>query len=366
MGKLVLFTLLLFLTACGEQQKLEDLAIVNVKAIDASEEAGKLNVGISYPKSGSGEKQTSEYLSMTAKTIKEARTKISRKTQNIIVTGQLRSIVIGEDLAKSGMWNYMDGYQRDPIIGERTRIIIASGKANDLISHKYEGKPSVGDYLDKLILRESKVHESPDVNVYSFARDYYDDGIDPIAPLVKRDGNFIEIDGISLFSHDRLVGKINSDDTVLFSLLYGNLRKGEVLVPLDNNNKGNESVTLSSLMGNRTIKVRNHEDVKNMQVDIHLNIRGSIREYQGNADLGEKDEQDKLSARLSERLHQKLSSIIAQLQQNNADSLGIGKYIRNSMSYAEWKKTDWKKIYPDVKINVILSVLIKDFGIKKG
>lgn len=58
-------------------------------------------------------------------------------------------------------------------------------------------------------------------------RDYYDDGTDPIAPLLVVKGDNVEIDGIALFKKDRYIGKISTEQTVMFAILHKSLKIAE-------------------------------------------------------------------------------------------------------------------------------------------
>ncbi|WP_438447820.1 Ger(x)C family spore germination protein [Gorillibacterium sp. sgz5001074] len=351
---------MLLLAGCGEQRKLEDLGMIHAVALDRISR-GTLQVGVSIPKPSEGGKLFSEYQTVQADSVKEARTKIQRRTGEILVSGQLRTILIGKDLAEGGIWRYMDAYQRDPIIGERTLIAVVDGPANNILSSDYPDRPSAGDYVNKLLLRDAKIHESPDVTVYSFARDFYDDGIDPIAPLLKLESRNVSISGIALFHGDSYAGSVAAQDIIRFLLLYGNARQGEIAMKLD----GNEQVMISGLLSHRRTKVM-HSKGGEPEVEIQLRIRASVLEYIGERDIGKEEDQEWIIQQITKHLEASMQDLVAQLQEKNADALGIGKRVRNAMGYDEWKAYDWNSRYPKLKIGVKIRLLIKDFGIKEG
>ncbi|WP_452472545.1 Ger(x)C family spore germination protein [Paenibacillus xanthanilyticus] len=57
-----------------------------------------------------------ENITVTAKTSKESKLLLSRKTELIMVSGQLRDTLYGLSLAKRGIWEYIDTLVRDPSI----------------------------------------------------------------------------------------------------------------------------------------------------------------------------------------------------------------------------------------------------------
>ncbi|ULL14816.1 hypothetical protein DVH26_10375 [Paenibacillus sp. H1-7] len=44
------------------------------------------------------------------------------------------------------------------------------------------------------------------------------------------------------------------------------------------------------------------------------------------------------------------------------DSLGIGKYVRSTLRYKQWKSLNWHEVYQDVEVKCHVKVRIKDFG----
>ncbi|MNR65562.1 hypothetical protein D3C85_1886540 [compost metagenome] len=65
---------------------------------------------------------------------------------------------------------------------------------------------------------------------------------------------------------------------------------------------------------------------------------------------------------VAENIRGKAQEMIKKLQQNNVDSIGIGQYVRNSLSYKAWKSLDWRKVYPRVEVECRVKVRIKDYG----
>ncbi|MNW61805.1 hypothetical protein D3C74_398930 [compost metagenome] len=86
-----------------------------------------------------------------------------------------------------------------------------------------------------------------------------------------------------------------------------------------------------------------------------------MEEYFGQAKLST-DERAKVEKLVSEHIVMESLRIIKTLQQNRTDSLGLGKYVRNKMSYEEWKRTDWHEQFSQMPIRVHCSFYMKNFG----
>ncbi|KQX46578.1 Ger(x)C family spore germination protein [Paenibacillus sp. Root444D2] len=366
----VLVVFLLSLTGCVEQNRIEKLGMSDIVALDSVyERNGKpsetdVSTAISIPKSGSMDNQQADILQTIAESPKDGRIKMSRKINKVLVSGQLRSMLFGKDLAKQGIWNELDSYRRDYTVGEKLKIVIVNGSAVDMLTHKYAQIRSVGNHIDQLLTQEAKIHEVPDVSLYSFVRDYYDDGRDPIAPMLIVKGDNIEIDGIALFKNDRYIGKISAEQTVLFAILNKSFKMGEFDITfMDRSSGRKESAMISSIASKREVIVNKQgSESKIPQVVIRIRLSGIILEYTGKSTFKKPEEQKNLDQDLSEAIREKLQAIVSHVQRSGGDNLGIGTYVRNSMSYENWNNLNWKSIYPRADIRVEVDTTIRDYG----
>lgn len=369
MRKIWILIIVISLLGCSNSNNLEELGMMDTVAFDrATENNGasgnsKLRIALTIPKPGQIEKSESTVLETTAESPKDARSKLIRKTDKVLVAGQLRNLLFSADLSKQGIWKLLESYRRDYSVGERTLIAIVNGSAVDLISHKYPNQPSIGVFLHKMLDQESDIHDIPDVSLYSFAREYYDDGIDPIAPLIKLNKDHVEIDGIALFDMDKYVGKIDAEQTLMFLMLLQSFEKGELHIKFMESSSGSkQTAMLSSIQSKRKVKVVNKGTDANPEVVIHIDLLCAVLEYTGQARFESAKEIDSLSKDLSASLTEQLQKIIGKLQRIGTDNLGIGTFVRNSMKYEDWKGLDWKKIYPESSIRVEVQTTIQDTG----
>ncbi|SDO11814.1 spore germination protein [Paenibacillus sp. yr247] len=370
MRRCVIVVVLLCLTGCVEQYRIEKIGMSDAVALDpVYDENGKpseteRSMAVSIPIAGKVETQQANILQTIADSPKEGRSKLSRKIDKVLVAGQLRSIVFGKELAKQGIFKELDSYRRDYSVGERLKIIVVNGSAVDMLTHNYTQIRPVGNHIDQLLTQESKIHEVPEVTLYSFVRDYYDDGTDPIAPLLIKKNDNVEIDGIALFKKDRYIGKISQERTVLFAILHESFKGGEFDIKfMDHSSGKQESAMISSIVSKRVVKVNKQERAGNLpEVVIHIRLSGIILEYTGESTFKKPEEQKKLDQDLSEAVREQLQAIVSQVQRSGGDNLGVGTYVRNSMSYEEWNKLNWKSIYPSVDIRVEVEATIRDYG----
>src|SRR5690606_31122655 len=107
--------LMLSLTGCGDQRILEDLGFIHTYGFDVVEQDQDENEPIelyritaNIPKANREGREKQETLSTMAITVKEARIKMSAKTELSLVSGQLRNTLFGTEFAKKGIWRHID------------------------------------------------------------------------------------------------------------------------------------------------------------------------------------------------------------------------------------------------------------------
>jgi len=361
--------ILLVLCGCGDQRVLERLGVTQTTSFDlAPQEEQKasplLVISNSIPRPDSvGGNTNRELLTATAHTSKEGRIKLARQTELMLVSGQLRNTLFGISLAQQGIWEHIDTFVRDTSISPRVKVTIVNGSATQLLAQDYPQHSRTGQYLDRLLEKEADAQTIPEVSLYRFTKDYLDDGIDPVAPIVKATGEHLTLDGIALFQDDRYVTNIQPDQALIFAFLRGKFKHGEMNVNLSELGKENEQVMLSSVTSNNKIKITSADPESNrILAEISIMAKGSVLEYTGELRLDKPEDQQKLEKLIAQYIKLKAEEMIAMMQVNGVDSIGLGKYVRNKLGYERWKQPDWYKLYPSIKVNCHVSIRIKDYG----
>ena len=367
--RITLVVTIILLTGCADQRILEELGFTHTVSYDVAdkdsyEDNRMLRIGLSIPIASDEVKEKREILVTNANSSKEARTKLSTETDRILVSGQLRNTLFGDELARKGIWDLIDTLVRDPAVGQNTKIIVVSGEAYEILKKDYKQHPRTGEYIDRLIDKEVNSQAIPDVTIYHFTRDYFDDGIDPVAPLLKENGEHLIVDGIALFNSDKYVTSIEPSKAMLFSILTKNFKEGQISVNLTGNDeeKDKEMVMFSSVISKRKIHAVKSNDESQFKVNIKITIHGSVLEYIGEKKLGDDVARQELENEMSKYIKMETEKMITYMQEHNVDSIGIGKYVRNSLNFEEWQELDWNEVYPKVEVAVDAELKIKDYG----
>ncbi|MCM3634150.1 Ger(x)C family spore germination protein [Paenibacillus sp. FSL W7-1287] len=367
----MMLLVMLLLIGCGDQRVLEKLGFTQTTSYDLdpnTEESSddekqgqqKLLISVTIPRTRT--ENSRELITATAYTSKEAKIKLSSQTELTIVSGQLRNTLFGLSLAKQGIWEHIDTLVRDSSISPRVKVTIVNGSAHELLSKDYSQHNRTGKYLDRMLEKEAISQTVPEITLYRFTRDFLDDGIDAVAPIIKQLDEHVSIDGIALFQGDRYVTKVEPDDTLIFAFLRGRFKNGEMSVDMSEVGRINEHIMFSSMISKRKIKIKTTSEGQHYHADISINVRGSVLEYTGKLSLDNVEHQKQIEKLIAEYIKLKTEEMVAMMQKNNVDSIGLGKYVRNKLSYEEWKNLDWRRIYPNIEVTCNVNVRIKDFG----
>lgn len=357
--RIALSVMLLVLAGCAQRDIVEDIGFIHTIGYDEAEESedeGQLRVTISFPLAEEGRAQT---LTTVADTSKEARIYLSKKSDKKFAAGQVRSIFIGKELAEKGIWQQMDTVYRDPLFRPNIKLAVIDGKAQELIESENPNFPKVNQSIESLLEKEARLNTIPDMDVHKFAKDYFDDGIDPITPFIKNTDEGMMASGIALFKDDTFITTLDTLQSRIFFLLTGNFIEGDLLYKNEN-----EKVLIDFLTNKRKFNV-NFDYPDEMEVTANIAFAGYILEYQGNKDTSNQNDIEQLEKDIQKYIEEEITDIIEIMQQHNVDNIGIGKHIRLNTDYHTWESLNWPEpmatanIQPHVTLDILDTGLIK-------
>ncbi|WP_158737426.1 Ger(x)C family spore germination protein [Alteribacillus sp. YIM 98480] len=366
MRKYLSFLIMGLMMGCSDQHIVEDVGFVQVLGLDQmkEEEEDKFLVSAIVPQIEPDAENEREFLTTVSDSDKEAMLSLSRQSNREIENGQLRNVLFGKEAAENGIAEQIKTMNRDPIFGTRVKVSIVNGQAYKLLSEPYTQHPQVSVYLDALIEKESKLHMTPETRLHQFTRDLFEDGIDPIAPIIKMGDDKIALDGIALFNDDKYVDKIDPVDARIFFFLHGSFSAGSVHLTLEEKEKKESAQLLfDSIRNKRKVVVTANGPNDDMKIDVEIHIKGALLEYNGPLDITKNKDLKTLEKQLAKSVEKRAKEVIETLQAKQVDSLGLGKKVRNSISYKEWSGLDWQEVYPNIDIQPHVKAEINDIGV---
>lgn len=355
----------LFLTGCGASNIIEDLAIIESVAYDMSEsEENPIKTTVLFPTVSKEGKAGTQSLTANGKSSHETFIKLQNLTNLKLVGGQT-TILFGEELSKKGLINIVKSFTRDPEVGTRVKFAIVEGKGEELLKKKTPSIPDNAEYLYTFIEKLGNQNKVLNTDKYRFLRDYYDDGIDPVLPVFSYEGERIELKGLGTFKGDQYVNRLSLSETQILNYLSGDIKNGRLMLTINNEESGKDNQLFLSSVNSKFDKKVNTGKGKNMTVELILDIKGSVLEYTGTMNLREEKYQKDLEKQVEDHLKTNSKKLLIKLQKYQTDPIGLGKTVRNRLSYERWNKMKWEAIYSNLDFIVKVKVDLVNTGKSK-
>lgn len=273
---IVLLICLMFstLSGCWDAQDLEDLSIPIAVAYDTSATGPSYPVGnieittlmpVVDPEVKSKFK-VEEVTGIEVGYTRNQRAYISTKT---FIIGMVQVAIFGEEAAAAGLNPIADTIYRSPQTPNAVMLAVAEGKANEVLKTPIEDSANIGVYLKDLLRKGQQKAFVLTTNLHELIKESATIGDNPVLPLIKIENQKVVIAGSAIFKKDKLIGKVDTQDTVALVMLRGAKCRGYIpfVIMKDGQiaDKGTVMVT-----NKRKVKVERQGDDFTFQVTITL------------------------------------------------------------------------------------------------
>ncbi|MBS4220814.1 Ger(x)C family spore germination protein [Bacillus sp. FJAT-49711] len=340
--------LLIILAGCVQTKVIDNLTLINAGGIDYIDENNIKVTGV-YTLYNEEKKAEDNNITMTMNKDAGLLDHLSREATSPILIGDLDIIVIDMQTAKKGIYPIIDTLQREPSVGSRLYLMISEGSAHDLLMGKY-GTEGNGKFISTMIETNIKHRDIPKTNLHMYAADFFQEAKGSFLPILKKVSNEkVKIDGLAIFSKDKVVYKIPTDEMFYFKLLVDRHNKGSLDVSVEDH-----GATIQNIKSNSSIKT----DLKKMTVDIEYNMTGIITKYTGRKlKSGIKN---KITKNAEKSIEKKVLKLLTDFQEKGIDPVGIErKFIQQHRNF---DKKKWKEDYKNITFRIHSNVTISESG----
>lgn len=347
---------LILLGGCWDAREIEDRVLVAAMAIDRHPKGVEVSIQVPIPlkivgsggAAGEGGQESVQVFSGTGKTMYEAVNQIQFQVNRRLFFGSNRLLLVGEDLAREGLSPYLDAFKRNFQIRRKLWTVVIKGKAKKAleINPKLEQVPI--EYV--ITMLETGISDGyfPRVGL----NDFYVALANPAKQAVLNylDPESVRWIGTAIFQQDRMVGTLNSQETL--SLVH--IRDRQVGEPLSVPCGRSGKIVFTPDKIRRHIRVYQKKGPPTIQVTLDLN--GEIVEKTCSDDLRNKSVRNRFDRSLK-RAYQKKAEHVSQLLQRkmNSDAYQLGDTIRAYYPKL-WEKIDWDKEFPHAVIKIKYNV----------
>lgn len=374
---------LLLLTGCWDRKELGDISLVTGIAVDKGDKAKykltveSLNAAALNPKAG-GEGAPAVVFTLQGDNISELADKMNIGLSRHAVFSHMRTVVVGMDIAKEGVFELFDYMERSRQIRNDFNVLVADGiPAHEVLQITYpiQKVPTLKINRQLQTLVEDWGGD-PDIRMRDIINALVSPGREPVTAVVRVVGDpekgkkkenmestnpdaMVVMDGMGIYQGMKYLGEVSVRDTRNFLWATDKLDSTTVTVPCET---GSEfSVRVHHSKTDVKAQYRGHKP--HIIVDIQFESR--IKSFKCGEDLSKVDTVSTYEKLLEKAVEQEVLSTIELLQQKyKSDIFGFGEHMERQ-AYLQFKevKDEWNEEFARADIEVNVKAKIRRFGL---
>ncbi|MGF7048910.1 spore germination protein KC [Paenibacillus sp. DS2015] len=362
----------IFVSGCWDRKEINDIAFVLGSAVDKEGTLFRTSVQIALPSQlggagGKGEAGGGKawYMeSKLGKTVHLANVETQRGNSRTLNYSHRRSLLIGEEMARSGISMIMDASLRTPQNRLLSMVAVTEGPAYKVLNSDAPMEQFPTEMVRELISNYTKKA----ITIKKLLTDLLTEGIDPVLPLfrigesvpphVGESKTNIQAVGLAIFKGDRMVGTLKGDMAKVMLIGMNEDRDLEMNIPAPRG----KGLLLVAFREN-VVKMVPQVKEDHVAMLIHIHMRGKVTENASNYSPYDDISMSELEQVAEAKVKQDLTQSLAIIQQYHADTLGFGQVIYHKKP-KDWNrlKDRWEDIYPLVKVEVEAEIEIETEG----
>jgi spore germination protein KC len=403
----VLAVMPLLLSGCWDRQELESLGLIQALGLDPSSDGRGVSVTTllaipSQTKSGGGggggEGPGTFIITMEAPSIYEAFNKINTTVNREITLLQNSVIIIGDALARKGLRPWIDNLIRFREMRRTVNILIAHGKAADLMQVQPKLEKNAGEYFQDLIGLSKSNGMFPITTLNDFMYRYEAYAQDNYAPYLAKyqrqpaesgagqgsgggqgggsgpkqeetpkppteEAKDIRCIGTAVFHADKMVGALDNYESQMLLLLTNHFR--EAFLTIEDPIRPNFYIVFRLIASNPT-QIRYQPSGGQQRFRVQCRLEADLVSIQSGIDYTAPDKEELLGKKIAAVLARRIRRVITKAQKEfHSDIFGFGNKVRMATATSsEWDRFDWPAKFPDADIRVGVKVAIRRVGVQ--
>lgn len=356
--------IILLFSGCYNYKELNEISIISSIAIDKKD--GEYLVGAQIMNAKQKEEsESSQVIVYTekGKTINEALREMTLKSPGKLYGGHLSKLVISEEVAKEGIANIIDIFQRLTEIRNEFTITIAKGiDATDVIKVMTSPESVPAEYV-KTSLQSADISSALtySTKLDEFSSLYLKKGIDPVIAVVevknyKEKGTTtdntsttdpitkIVLGNIAVTSDGKLEKFLSKDETIGYNFIRNQVQ--EMIIPIKCDNKYYSSISVLDSKTKTKVKKINNK----YKINIDVSANAIIAEYNCSKDLTKESVISSIEKKTEKKIKEYMDLAIEAGNDTKSKFLGFERQI-----YLDYPKYDGEDYDIKISIDVNLS-----------
>lgn len=361
--KLIFCTLIFLLHGCLGAREINDLEIVVGMAVDKGidPESIILTAQIVKPaemgkssgdSGGGGDKKAFWNVSYTGESIFEAARQITHKTGNRLFLPHDQVIIFGNDIAAESIQKYIDYFLRTNTIRPGTLVLVAEGRASDILDVGAEKEKLPAINAANLVKHYGYTSQLYKINLNDFAERLLSSTTCPIAPLIKvtsdNKNKDVAVSGMAVFNKGKMVGILNEDESRGLLWVLDKVKSGVINIP----SPEGQGKAIFEIVDAKS-KVTPVISGSKIFINIKVKQKTILSEQSTTENLGTVQGFEVLQKSQAEVIRQEIMAAYNKSKELNSDIFGFGDMLHKKYS-KEWQglKDKWNDIYPTIELNI--------------
>lgn len=371
MKKFVLIIITLFIllisSGCYNYKEINDMAIVSSIGIDKDNKNDKYIVSAQIMNSKESEDSEDSQITVYTKegdTVHEALRNITLKSPRKLYGNHLSKIVLSEEVAKEGIDNILDIFNRiTEVRNEFIITIVKEDKASDVLKVLTTTESIPAEYV-KLSL---KIADKTSGLTYATKLDefislYLKKGIDPVVPVLKIDKkekkgttinnitttnpiSKIVIEDLAVTNKGKLETYLKNEEVIGYNFLRNQIQK--MIIPVKCDDENNYASIL--ILKNKTKSNAAKKDNKYI-INFNINSEAIITEYNCKKDLTDEKVIKGLEKDTEKKIKRYIKKSLNKQKETKGKFLGLERIIY--LDYPKYKNEDYSVKY-NAKVNLV-------------
>lgn len=360
-------------TGCWDNQEIDSLFIITGIGLDTVENTSdqlsiSLQIGTAAQNSSEGSggasgqaDQSTIMMNATSDTVLTALNQLNRNSDHQLILHHNQALIFSMELAQRGIEEQLDLFLRDQQARVEVPIVIAEGRAEELLSAELEQNPISGLFISGMFDDLSKKSVQYRIRLIDFVSHTLDESAAALVPIValtgEEDNQSIEMTGMAVFKQGKMIGRLDTQNIKGFLFAMGTLKNCDIEVS-DENNQAVFHVSTSKCK--KKVSIRDDGGVK---VSVEVNTTLSIGEVSGFSDLQPQELMDHLTELAQENITKQITDTFEIAKSLNADIYGFSTTLYKHHN-KEWKsmQENWDAIFQNIELEVQVHVKIPSTG----
>jgi len=383
----VMFAVILtaiLLSGCWDQRELSEITVVTGMAVDKGEDdkyiltVEGINATELNNRTASGNAPSIVY-SAEGNTLAELTYRVNEGISRHLIYSHMRTLVIGEELAKEGIIDFIDFLERNREIRDDFNILIArGGKGSDVLKVTYQFQKSTSLKLHtQLDTMMKDWGGDPGVRMNDVITAWTAPGRQPVMAAVRIKGDpeagasaenmmkvtpdaLVVLDSLAIFKGDKLEGFLTLEDSRNYLWIQNKINKTSITV------KCSESEYMGLRVYDTRTKIKGKLENGKAKINVKIRAEAYIDGTHCNNQLDKAKTYKESGEAAQKQINEMVTKTIEKVQQEyGTDIFGFGEDVlrQDYQNFKEVQK-NWDEKFADADINVDTTLIIRRTGIR--